>query len=215
MEWTRSETLALASARCHACEGLGLKQGRGKQIVPCKCVFRSIFRACYAKFKDCVERSHAISRPSQEVWGTGVNRRATWGRKTEEFVADFCLVAQRNLTPAEHQIFRFHYLLAADWRLCAARLQLTRGEFFGRTYRIEEKLGQVFRELKPYSLFPLDEYFGGVTGLTAIGVKVLEMRERQALKPPMKRSARSVRRMPLSEVVSDAAMTADKRRKLA
>ena len=28
-------------------------------------------------------------------------------------------------------------------------------------YRIEQKLGRVFRELEPYPLFPLDEYFNG------------------------------------------------------
>jgi hypothetical protein len=30
-------------------------------------------------------------------------------------------------------------------------------------YRIEAKLGKVFRELQPYSLYPLDEYFHGRT----------------------------------------------------
>jgi len=28
-------------------------------------------------------------------------------------------------------------------------------------YRIEQALGRIFRELKPYGLFPLDEYFHG------------------------------------------------------
>jgi len=28
-------------------------------------------------------------------------------------------------------------------------------------YRVQQKLGPVFRELEPYSLYPLDEYFGG------------------------------------------------------
>jgi hypothetical protein len=32
-------------------------------------------------------------------------------------------------------------------------------------YRIEQKLGRVFRELEPYSLFPLDEYFHGPSRL--------------------------------------------------
>jgi hypothetical protein len=30
-------------------------------------------------------------------------------------------------------------------------------------YRIEAKLGKVFRELQPYSLYPIDEYFHGRT----------------------------------------------------
>jgi len=33
--------------------------------------------------------------------------------------------------------------------------------FFHILYKVEQKLGRVFRELEPYSLFPLDEYFGG------------------------------------------------------
>ena len=38
---------------------------------------------------------------------------------------------------------------------------MERGSFFHTVYRIEQKLGRVFRELKPYSLYPLDEYFNG------------------------------------------------------
>ncbi|MFL6464752.1 MAG: hypothetical protein ACJ73N_10135 [Bryobacteraceae bacterium] len=36
---------------------------------------------------------------------------------------------------------------------------MERGAFFHEAYRIEQKLGRTFRELKPFSLFPLDEYF--------------------------------------------------------
>jgi hypothetical protein len=34
-------------------------------------------------------------------------------------------------------------------------------------YRIEQRLGRVYRELEPYALFPLDEYFGGMGKLSA------------------------------------------------
>jgi hypothetical protein len=37
---------------------------------------------------------------------------------------------------------------------------MDKGDFFHRVYRIEEQLGRVFRDLKPYPLFPLYEYFG-------------------------------------------------------
>jgi hypothetical protein len=40
-------------------------------------------------------------------------------------------------------------------------LNIDRGTFFHTVYRIEQKLGRAFRELEPYSLFPLDEYFHG------------------------------------------------------
>lgn len=98
-----------------------------------------------------------MSRTSLQL--TGRIRRNTWGRKDEEFVADFCNVSRRSLTAAEHRIFRFHYLLGADWRLCCRKLGMERGNFFHTIYRIEQKLGRAYRELTPYALFPLDEYF--------------------------------------------------------
>jgi len=87
------------------------------------------------------------------------------GRKDEEFVADFCLVARRALSDSEHKLFRYHFLLGADWKLCTRKLGIDRGTFFHRVYRIEQKLGRVFRELEPYGLFPLDEYFHGPSRL--------------------------------------------------
>jgi hypothetical protein len=38
-------------------------------------------------------------------------------------------------------------------------MRLDRGDFFHIVYRVQERLGKVFRELEPYALFPLDEYF--------------------------------------------------------
>jgi hypothetical protein len=74
-------------------------------------------------------------------------------------MADFCLIARRVLDPLEHQIFRFHFLLGADWRLCCRRLGMARGNFYHAVYRIEAKLGRAFMETKPYGLWPLDAYF--------------------------------------------------------
>jgi hypothetical protein len=91
----------------------------------------------------------------------GRNRPNSWGLKDEEFIADFTLVARRHLTEEEHRLFRFHFLLGADWRLCTRKLGMDRGNFFHAVYRIEQKLGRVFRELQPYPLFPLDDYFHG------------------------------------------------------
>jgi hypothetical protein len=96
----------------------------------------------------------------------GRQRPGTWGRKDEEYIADFCLVARRTLNEEEHRLFRFHFLLGADWKLCSRRLGLDRGNFFHAVYRMEQKLGRVFRELEPYPLFPLDEYFHGPSRFT-------------------------------------------------
>ncbi len=76
-------------------------------------------------------------------------------------MADFCGVSKRHLTEDENKIFRYHFLLAADWKLCCRKLKIDRGDFFHAVYRIEQRLGRVFRELKPYGLYPVDEYFGG------------------------------------------------------
>jgi hypothetical protein len=91
---------------------------------------------------------------------TGNDGSYVWAMKDEEYMADFCLVSQRALDDLDNKIFRFHFLLGADWRLCC-RLNMDRGSFFHQVYRIEQKLGRVYRELRPYALFPLDEYFGG------------------------------------------------------
>jgi hypothetical protein len=38
---------------------------------------------------------------------------------------------------------------------------MTQPDFFRIVYNIQTKLGRVFRELQPHSLYPLDQYFGG------------------------------------------------------
>ena len=82
-----------------------------------------------------------------------------YSRKSEEYIADFCLIAQRTLDPLEHKVFRFHFLLGASWPLCCRQMNMERGRFFRIVYAIERKLGREFRELQPYGLYPLDEYF--------------------------------------------------------
>ena len=76
-------------------------------------------------------------------------------------MADFCLVSRRVLDDFDHKIFRYHFLLGADWRLCCRQLGIDRGTIFHAIYRIEQQLGRAFAELKPYPLYPLNEYFGG------------------------------------------------------
>jgi hypothetical protein len=204
MDWTRSETIALASEQCTICHGDGLRYTPVKgKTAPCNCVLRSIFRACYARFRDCVTKEKQISIVTLQYCesGKGGGRRV-WGRRDEEYVADFSLIAKRTLTEFEHQLFRFHFLLGADWRLCCRRLNMERGLFFHSVYRIQQKLGLTFRELQPYGLFPLDEYFGGkiqkalaspveespeeFTNVTVMKVRALG---RPRLQPPLRKVA--------------------------
>ena len=158
MEWTRSETLALALHNCTSCRGLGLRIGKRGGIQPCNCVLRNIFRACFNRFKYCQEKEKHMTRAAIE-FVAGRDRKITWGRKDEEYSADFMLIIKRTLTSEEYKLFSFHYLLGADWKLCCRRMKFDRGLFFHAAYRIEQKLGKVFREIQPYALYPLNDYF--------------------------------------------------------
>lgn len=194
MEWTRSDTIGLASPSCKYCHGLGLKSFKQKADEPCGCVFRAIFRACYARFRKLMEGEKRLSQATLEFAPRG-GGRIMWGRKNEEYIADFLLVARRELSEAEWKLFRYHFLLGADWRLCERMVKVDRGTFYHIVYRLEAKLGKVFRELQPYALFPLDEYFNGSTenewGVEKLH-KVVELREgslSRRLDVPLKKAA--------------------------
>jgi hypothetical protein len=77
-------------------------------------------------------------------------------------MADFCLVSRRFLDEFEYKVFRFHFLLGADWKLCCRQMKIDRGTFFHTVYRIEQELGRTFGQLEPYALYPLNEYFAGL-----------------------------------------------------
>ncbi len=200
MEWNRSETLALANATCTLCHGDGLRRTiRKGDASPCNCVLRAIFRACYARFRDCVNREKQVSKVTWQFCESGRGGGVrTWGRRNEEFAADFTLVTRRVLDEFEHKIFRFHYLLGADWRLCCRQMKIDRGTFFHAIYRIQQKLGRVYRELEPYALYPLDEYFGGkiLKALPDNYSKVTcitpRPKARKVLRPPMQNPMQKV-----------------------
>lgn len=193
-EWSRSDTIALAKESCTQCQGLGLRNYMKKEEpTPCNCVLRGIFRACYNRFRHCIEKEKHMTQARIQIIGA-TERRQVWGRRDEEYIADFCLVSRRYLDDVEYQLFRFHFLLGADWKLCCRRLKIDRGTFFHSIYRIQQKLGRVFRELEPYALFPLDEYFGGSVrkdfSLEARNVLAMPMPVgRHKLRPPIRKAA--------------------------
>ena len=160
MEWTRSDTIALANNSCTQCHGLGLRLGKKERMNPCNCVLRAIFRACHARFRHCATKEKYMSRISLEQVSSR-ERSFSWGRKDEEYMADFILLARRTLSEFDYKVFRCHFLLGADWKLCCRRMGIDRGTFFHAVYRVQQELGRIFREVEPYSLFPLDEYFHG------------------------------------------------------
>jgi len=171
MEWTRSETIALAKNSCAHCHGIGLHLGRGGRLNPCGCVLRKIFRCClnrYWRIQELQAVSGLASSPTFSPFPHGADRRGAWGRKKEEYCADFFLVARRALLGARDgrgrlhwAIFVLHFLQGRDWKICTKLLRMDRGNFFHAVYRIEQALGRVFRELRPYSIFPTDLYFNG------------------------------------------------------
>lgn len=186
MIWTRSETIALAKQHCSICFGLGLRPGRNGKEEACNCVLRSIFRACYVRFRNCSMRDHMsrISLLSLESGGTGRrgSRARTWAMRNQDFCADFVLTARRTLgvDSRAYQIFKAHFLLGADWKLCTRELKIDRGTFFHDVYRVEQRLGRAFREIEPYALFPLDEYFSGAEGVNRSAARPLAV---EAAKP--------------------------------
>jgi hypothetical protein len=84
-----------------------------------------------------------------------------YSMKGEEYMADLVLIARRALSENDYRLFRYTFLLGADWALCCERLNLDRGTYFHHVYRIQGILGRNFAETEPYPLFPLDEYFAG------------------------------------------------------
>jgi hypothetical protein len=195
MDWTRSETIALAKNSCTHCHGLGLRLGRKGRMNPCNCVLRAIFRACYTRFRHCANKEKYLSRISLDFI-PGRDRSFSWGRKDEEYMADFILVSRRILDEFHYRLFRFHFLLGADWKLCCRRLNIDRGNFFHAIYRIEQDLGLIFRELEPYGLFPLDEYFHGAGRVAAasetpfaISISAAHARELRLARAKLQQSA--------------------------
>ncbi len=161
MQWNRSNAIGLACASCSFCHGEGMRTVHKVREAPCNCVFRAIFRACFNRFRECVELGAHTSTVSLEFCD-GHDGRRSYARKREEYIADFSLVSRRMLDDFDYRVFRYSFLFGADWKLCCRHMEIERGKLFHAVYRIEEKLGRGFAELKPYALFPLEEYFGAV-----------------------------------------------------
>ena len=187
MIWDRTNTIALAKEGCVHCEGEGLRTTEKGKSSPCNCVLRGIFRACYARFVFCASKEKFMSKISL-LPCDGKDGKRSFARLDEEYIADFCLISRRTLDELEMKVFRNHFLLSADWRLCCQYMKLDRGAFFHIVYRIQQKLGHAFRETEPYSLFPLDEYFGGTMVRPNLVIMPAEPRC-EPVRPPLRKKA--------------------------
>ncbi len=187
MIWDRSETIGLAKESCAHCKGAGQRSIRKGRPTPCNCVLRAIFRACYARFHYCVTKEKFMSKVSLAPC-KGKDRKLIFVRLDEDYICDFTMVSKRALTEFEYDVFRNHFLLGADWRLCCRQMKIDRGTFFHAIYRIQQKLGRVFRELEPYSLFPLDEYFAGKVQKARV-ISMPDPAKAPPVQPPLRKAA--------------------------
>ncbi|MFN3323429.1 MAG: hypothetical protein ACK5AZ_08035 [Bryobacteraceae bacterium] len=166
--WDRSKTLAIAAMDCVCCMGSGLKWiGGGDKMGPCGCVLRKAFDSVLSRYRYIQAHQDRTSSCIPAIMKHGREQKRIWGRKNEEFCADFYLVSRRSLKGKEWRIFELHMLGGKDWRYCTRILGVDRGNFFHSVYRIKQKLGRIFMELRPYALFPIGEYFSGVRSETA------------------------------------------------
>lgn len=125
---------------------------RKRGLRPCNCVLRAIFRVCFNRYRFLCDSEYSSLKLREE-------HGVSYSRPNEEFMADFYLVAMRSLKPRQWALFRLHFVGGKEWSECCAKLAMDRGNFFHEVYRIEERLGRVFCELRPYPLFPLWSYY--------------------------------------------------------
>jgi hypothetical protein len=135
--WTMSQTMHLAADGCPSCGGFGMRFDI-RNHRPCECVCREIFRRCLHAWQKLivVPDPHCL-----------------------EFCADFWLVAKRHLDEWHWNLFCLHFIEGREWRDCLLPLRTDRGKFFHAVYRVEAQLGRAYRELRPYALFPIGDYF--------------------------------------------------------
>ncbi len=159
----------LALPHCCLCHGAGwLPDARFSAAVhPCKCACRIIFRTVLDRYRYCRDWaprcSHGTSLELIDVRRQAASCRLSYCRRDQEFVADVELVSRRHLGSADWRLFRLHFLDGFAWRECCRRLGVDRGSFFHAVYAIEQRLGRVFRDLRPYPLYPLESYFGSAS----------------------------------------------------
>lgn len=183
MEWNKRDLGFLARSNCPLCKGEGCSPSNQRGIRPCGCSLKGIFRACYARFRDCVNDGRALSRVSFDRSPTGRSNRGMWGLKREEYKADFELVARRSLTQAEHRLFRFHHILGASAPMCAKRLGISTLAATKAIQRIEARLGVAFVTLEPYALYPLYDYFNRALSVPVKPCRLPAARARTSVVP--------------------------------
>jgi hypothetical protein len=76
---------------------------------PCGCVFRSVFRAGLRRFRECAISATYARTVTWNYFAAGGRR--VMSRKREEFMADFCLIANRTRSELENRVLRYYFFL--------------------------------------------------------------------------------------------------------
>ena len=162
-EWTRSETIGLASLRCPQCGGIGLVRALKGTVAPCPCVLRKVFRICHSRFKfGRYEQMERGGHPIVNVAGLGKRAQRQPGGFTfalENYLSDFVLVAKRVLAIEDFRLFKRAYLSGVEWNRAHEAVGMNRTHFIHVCNRVEAALGRAYSETQPFALFPLDAYF--------------------------------------------------------
>jgi hypothetical protein len=156
---------AAALANCYTCGGLGVRLD--KRL--CPCVYRQVFRACIKRYRQLRAGDSSVLRADVERVGAGTRRTLTAGFKRVEYMADLETTARRALescNPLWWAVWLSHYLQNQPWKTAIWSVgrkvgrRIDRAEFFAAAYIIEERLGRLWMELQPHSMWPRC-YFSG------------------------------------------------------
>lgn len=149
--------LQLAVGWCTDCHGTG-QVGR---ITPrvCECIYRVIFRRCYAQFRRCRQDARSTQPLPLERRSTPEGlRHTTWVRRNEDYCADFEFAARQVLTPGRLRIFHMHYVLRCPAPMIAAHFHLHRVNMKRLLLQVQGAVGNHIAHASPYSIYPPAEY---------------------------------------------------------
>lgn len=150
---TPESFVELAVNWCDTCHGTGFSPRRPAQV--CPCVYRVIFRRCYAQFRKCRQDARSTQPLPLERRSTPQGtRHTTWVRRNEDYCADFELAARQALSPGMHRLFRLHYLLRCPAPLIAKHFHLHPTVVKRLLLDVQSSVGARIVEAAPYSIFP-------------------------------------------------------------
>jgi hypothetical protein len=149
----------LADAECRRCLGWGLRFMPRSGHPVCDCVWRTIFCRALSSYWRLDTSLHPIRKVTK--------RGVSYSFPSQEYRADFELICLKLFTKNSMRwhVVRLHFLSQVQWKPCVAALESTlkrrvsRGEFFHEVYLIEAKCGRALLQVRPYPLYPIDEYF--------------------------------------------------------